>query len=149
MSEVPVQDEADLEEGLYSSRKNTENDNASKSTNQTLPNSALFHIAQQGIVRTPCGHIFHKQCLANWIVCRWQISPKVTSADVDNEDTQEEILGRRAKQTQCPLCRKDMIPLTRGKIPHIGGRISQCCSEASINWTFFTGSFLVLVCFFV
>ena len=52
----------------------------------------------EAMVRTKCGHIFHKKCLAGWIGGRW-----------DPQDRRR----WRARRTNCPLCRQDLKPMTR------------------------------------
>ena len=47
------------------------------------------------MVRTKCGHMFHRKCLAGWIGGRW-----------DPSDSRR----RRARRTGCPLCREDLRP---------------------------------------
>jgi hypothetical protein len=106
MSEFPVQDEADRGEeqpGLSLPSP------ADKTTNTTIRN--------QEIVRTPCGHIFHRECLFGWMGGQWQINPSSNeernnsndNMDSDSTGTQDR-QRRRARQTCCPLCRKDLRP---------------------------------------
>jgi preprotein translocase subunit YajC len=66
----------------------------------------------QEMVRTPCGHMFHTDCLYGWVGGMWQIDPQAQSEgeDVDPEVWAEERRQRRARQTCCPLCRKDLRP---------------------------------------
>ncbi|GKY95408.1 hypothetical protein MPSEU_000502300 [Mayamaea pseudoterrestris] len=55
----------------------------------------------EAIVRTPCGHIMHLQCMASWIDGRWQSSGPQAAVNEDG-------LTRRARRTTCPLCRSDL-----------------------------------------
>ena len=48
------------------------------------------------MVRTKCGHIFHRKCLAGWVGGRWDPSQSTR---------------RRARSTRCPLCREDLRPV--------------------------------------
>jgi hypothetical protein len=54
-------------------------------------------LEDEAMVRTKCGHVFHKKCLAGWIGGRW-----------DPQDHRR----RRARRTNCPLCREDLKPIT-------------------------------------
>lgn len=70
----------------------------------------------QEMIRTPCGHLFHTDCLYGWVGGMWQIDPNSSnSADdvdpVDPEVWSEERRQRRARQICCPLCRKDLRPV--------------------------------------
>ena len=55
-------------------------------------------VEDEAMVRTKCGHIFHKKCLAGWIGGRW-----------DPQDRRR----RRARRTNCPLCREELKPTSR------------------------------------
>lgn len=97
MSDFPVQDEADLEDGLFDER-------AEEDTSKD-PAATPGNLAERGIVRTKCGHIFHHQCLSGWVGGRWQMNPQTNEQD-DNQAERR----RRARQTCCPLCREDLRP---------------------------------------
>lgn len=101
MTDFPIELETDLEEGILDEET---------SMSQQLLNSPSYPYFDQGIVRTECGHIFHKQCLSGWLGGRWQINPNATNDSTGDEDRPEEIMRRRAKQVCCPLCRKDLRP---------------------------------------
>jgi len=89
------------------------------------------------VVRTPvCGHLFHEQCIANWVGGRWeeQISRNNnnnqtasggtssstsnvrdgaevgTESDIDSNPTieRQQNRRRRARRTTCPLCRAEL-----------------------------------------
>lgn len=49
------------------------------------------------IVRTKCGHLFHKSCIGRWIGGNWNLD-------------QSSGRRRRAKRKFCPLCREDLTP---------------------------------------
>ncbi|CAJ1969464.1 unnamed protein product [Cylindrotheca closterium] len=70
---------------------------------------------EQEMIRTPCGHLFHTDCLYGWVGGMWQIDPNAQNGenDVDPEVWSEERKQRRARQTCCPLCRKDLRPSVR------------------------------------
>lgn len=53
------------------------------------------------IVRTKCGHFFHRSCLAGWLGGRW------TEGDSGSNRNNE---SRRARRRACPLCREDLAP---------------------------------------
>ena len=93
MSEFPIQDEADLEDGL-----NDENAEASNSSSATTTTPI------KGIVRTRCGHVFHKECLGSWVGGRWQLNGATSAPSDEAADSPR----RRARQTCCPLCREDL-----------------------------------------
>lgn len=70
---------------------------------------------EQEMIQTPCGHLFHTDCLYGWVGGMWQIDPNSENGgnegdDVDPEVWSEERKQRRARQTCCPLCRKDLRP---------------------------------------
>jgi hypothetical protein len=92
MSDFPVRDEADLEDGLFDERAEEE----------TLkdPAAATGNLAERGIVRTKCGHIFHKECLSGWVGGRWQMNPQTNEQDENQPERR-----RRARQT----CEADML----------------------------------------
>jgi hypothetical protein len=99
MTDFPVQEEADIESGQDPTNSNNESPQDSSSP-------------EQGMVRTPCGHIFHSECLYGWVGGRWQIDPQAndTTDSTGEEDRSQERRRRRARQTCCPLCRKDLRP---------------------------------------
>lgn len=100
MTDFPVQEETDIENG---------GDSAPPSNNETLDYSLS---PDRGMVRTPCGHIFHSECLYGWVGGRWQIDPLAsdTTDGTEDENMSQERRRRRARQTCCPLCRKDLRP---------------------------------------
>eukprot|EP00980_Cylindrotheca_fusiformis_P028703 scaffold22638_cov138-Cylindrotheca_fusiformis.AAC.15 len=98
MNAFPIQEEPDIETGQGSSQP--ENDVPENEQLQLSP------AAERGMVRTPCGHIFHTECLYGWVSGRWQIDPQANSDNTEEEDRRR----RRARQTCCPLCRKDLRP---------------------------------------
>lgn len=106
MSDFPVEDEADLEDGLFDdSEEDSSKDPASSSS--SLDSSPPITIGgERGIVRTRCGHIFHKECLAGWVGGRWQMNGQSNNEDAGAQDRSR----RRARQTCCPLCREDLRP---------------------------------------
>jgi hypothetical protein len=103
MTDFPVQEEADIESGQDPTNSIDESPQDSSSP-------------EQGMVRTPCGHIFHSECLYGWVGGRWQIDPLANDttdsagAGAGEEDRSQERRRRRARQTCCPLCRKDLRP---------------------------------------
>jgi preprotein translocase subunit YajC len=120
MSDFPVQNEADLEDGLFEDRgndkhNNSQNNNKKKkkensidpSTNSDIDESSV-NLKECVIVRTKCGHVFHKECLSGWVGGRWQINPNNNTST--NEDSSQDRRRRRARQTCCPLCREDLRP---------------------------------------
>jgi hypothetical protein len=129
MSDFPIQNEADLEDGLFEDKTTTSNANAqdnnfnngSGTGNEEIDPSndrpkhadnedSSMDLKDSGIVRTRCGHVFHKECLAGWVGGRWQLNPNATSSS--NEDIIQDRRRRRARQTCCPLCREDLRPVT-------------------------------------
>jgi hypothetical protein len=102
MSDFPVQDEADLEDGLLF------DETAEEETSKDPAAAAPGNLAERGIVRTKCGHIFHKECLSGWVGGRWQMNPQTTNEQQQDENQAER--RRRARQTCCPLCREDLRP---------------------------------------
>ena len=111
MSEFTVQDETDLEDGLFT-EGHAENpaDTASSrnsSSSEEDVEGADVGPTYKGIVRTRCGHIFHKECLSGWVGGRWQLNAQGGNNDGDETGTDSR---RRARQTQCPLCREDLRP---------------------------------------
>ena len=106
MSDFSVQDEADLEKGLHHGDiqsvevPSDQNpiDSVGTPSNSEVP-------AGRDIVRTRCGHIFHRECLAGWVGGRWQIQQGST-----NDDSNQDRRRRCARQTCCPLCREDLRP---------------------------------------
>jgi hypothetical protein len=121
MSEFPVQNEADLEDGLFENDDDDESlDNpassSSSSSSSSTPQSPTSseQLLLRGIVRTRCGHVFHKECLAGWVGGRWQMNPQAaaSAAAANEQDTTQDRRRRRARQTCCPLCREDLRPTT-------------------------------------
>ena len=53
------------------------------------------------IVRTRCGHYFHRDCLGGWLGGQW-------TRDGSNGNQSMEF--QRARRRACPLCREDMAP---------------------------------------
>jgi hypothetical protein len=99
MSDFPVQDEADLEDGLF-------DETAEEDTLKDPAAAPPGNLAERGIiVRTKCGHIFHKECLSGWVGGRWQMNPQTNEQDENQAERR-----RRARQTCCPLCREDLRP---------------------------------------
>jgi preprotein translocase subunit YajC len=106
MSDFPVQDEEDLEDGLFEDNEDKSSKDAENSSEASSPSEPV----ERGIVRTRCGHIFHKECLSGWVGGRWQINPQANSNNI--EDGAQDRRRRRARQTCCPLCREDLRPVT-------------------------------------
>ena len=97
MSDFAVQDEADLEDGL---RLDAEPEvvSAEKKSTDLPPNSGNPEmVSDSTIVRTRCGHIFHRSCLACWL----------GSSSTSNSDGNPR--RRRARNTRCPLCREHLF----------------------------------------
>lgn len=71
---------------------------------------------ETGIVRTRCGHVFHRECLAGWVGGRWQLHPNNSGGSGggggNEETTHQDRRRRKARQTGCPLCREDLRPST-------------------------------------
>jgi hypothetical protein len=128
MSDFPVHDEADLEDGLFDDRGNSNgrcqhrtarrrnssdeevNDGRANDPGDSDDDASFNDKKETGIVRTRCGHIFHKECLAGWVGGRWQLNP---SSNSGSEETNiQDRRKRRARQTCCPLCREDLRPCT-------------------------------------
>ena len=118
MSDFPIQDEADLEDGLFQEQEEdpaiTDTASSSSQHSEDAP-SATGSIGPKykGMVRTRCGHVFHKECLSGWVGGRWQLSSQPSS----NNNDDDAVTGggtddrrRRARQTCCPLCREDLRP---------------------------------------
>ena len=57
------------------------------------------------IVRTKCGHIFHKECLKGWVGGMWSANTNTGHFQIDS---QHDWRKRKARQIQCPLCREDL-----------------------------------------
>jgi hypothetical protein len=109
MSDFPVQPEADLEDGLFEDNEDKlSKDPAMSSSSSSQESSSSNPIEERGIVRTRCGHIFHKECLSGWVGGRWQINPQQNNEDAGAQDRRR----RRARQTCCPLCREDLRPVS-------------------------------------
>lgn len=130
MSDFPVQSEADLEDGLFEERcsnnksKNSRcqhyiarrnnwpdveiNEDGTKDPGCSDDDASFNDAKETGIVRTRCGHLFHKECLAGWVGGRWQLNPNGNrgNEEINNQDRRR----RRARQTCCPLCREDLRP---------------------------------------
>jgi hypothetical protein len=59
------------------------------------------------IVRTRCNHLFHKECLKEWVGGMGNFNNYRTGdADRDQPDWRK----RKARQIRCPLCREDLRP---------------------------------------
>ncbi len=81
---------------------------------------------QDDMVRTKCGHVFHRKCLAGWIGGRWEGNPQLVVPENDSATTtttETSTLSttavttttttttrrqRKARRTCCPLCRYDL-----------------------------------------
>lgn len=57
------------------------------------------------IVRTKCGHLFHKECLKGWVGGIWSAN---TNGNNFRVDTQQDWRKRKARQVHCPLCRASL-----------------------------------------
>lgn len=113
MNEFCVQNESegDLETGVHEDTRNISETNLSESspslTDSSTTSSVSVDIKETKIVRTRCGHVFHKECLAGWVSGRWQLNPQSNNG---NEEAVQDRRRRRARQTCCPLCREDLRP---------------------------------------
>ncbi|KAG7340068.1 hypothetical protein IV203_006472 [Nitzschia inconspicua] len=121
MSDFPIHNEADLEDGLFQDNNNNHNQCRHNNNQHDLLKECI-------IVRTRCGHVFHKECLSGWVGGRWQLHAttgvsnhsssnhnsnnlnSTTTDDSNNTATTPERRRRRARQTCCPLCREDLRP---------------------------------------
>lgn len=146
MNDFGIQNEqgGDVESGFQNQSvqqvRDSEVDNSSDAASTTSTSTERTDMKAHSIVRTRCGHIFHKevsswheasrfnydvpysqffsstpfffQCLAGWVGGRWSANPQ--NEDTNEEATQQERRRRRARQTCCPLCREDMRPRTSG-----------------------------------
>ena len=61
------------------------------------------------IVRTRCGHLFHKECLKSWVGEMWSASNN-NSNNASYQTHQRDWRKRKARQIHCPLCREDLRP---------------------------------------
>mmetsp|Transcript_18182 Transcript_18182/g.36612 ORF Transcript_18182/g.36612 Transcript_18182/m.36612 type:complete len:484 (+) Transcript_18182:193-1644(+) len=113
MNEFCIQNESDgdLETGVHEDTRNIPGTNPSESspssTDSSTTSSVSVDIKETKIVRTRCGHVFHKECLAGWVSGRWQLNPQ---SNTGNEEATQDRRRRRARQTCCPLCREDLRP---------------------------------------
>jgi hypothetical protein len=115
MSDFPVQNEADLEDGLFEENPADledglfeENPNPAKDSASTSSSEDASGPVERGVVRTRCGHVFHKECLSGWVGGRWQLNPQANNSAED--EAAPDNRRRRARQTCCPLCREDLRP---------------------------------------
>jgi len=60
------------------------------------------------IVRTRCNHLFHKECLKEWVGGMGTFNNYRTTGDADLD--QPDWRKRKARQIRCPLCREDLRP---------------------------------------
>mmetsp|Transcript_9312 Transcript_9312/g.13218 ORF Transcript_9312/g.13218 Transcript_9312/m.13218 type:complete len:582 (-) Transcript_9312:152-1897(-) len=65
------------------------------SCNKSLPSSSNSKV----ILRTKCGHMFHKECIGGWIGGYW-----------GNTDSSSTGNSNWARRKCCPLCRVDLAP---------------------------------------
>jgi hypothetical protein len=73
------------------------------------------------IVRTRCGHLFHKECLKGWVGGMWSAS---NNANYRINNQQQEWKKRKARQIHCPLCREDLRP----------GAVSTSIERTGMEW---------------
>ena len=59
------------------------------------------------IVRTKCGHLFHKECLKGWVGGMWSAN---SNGNFRGDIQQQDWRKRKARQIYCPLCREDLRP---------------------------------------
>lgn len=128
MSDFPIHKEADLEDGLFENKRNNPRGNdrgacnhssrrSTDDSNHSDHDGSTVDLKECIIVRTRCGHVFHKECLSGWVGGRWQLhangvdssSNSNSNINIDDESTPER-RRRRARQTCCPLCREDLRP---------------------------------------
>uniref|UniRef100_A0A7S4MF59 RING-type domain-containing protein n=1 Tax=Odontella aurita TaxID=265563 RepID=A0A7S4MF59_9STRA len=70
-------------------------------------NANDHHKSDNGvIVRTKCGHLFHRECLGGWIGGRW-----MDEAGGEGDENRRRRRRRKARRRCCPLCREDMAPV--------------------------------------
>ena len=72
------------------------------------------------IVRTRCGHYFHRSCLGGWLGGQW------TGEGSDGNRTME---SQRARRRACPLCREDLAPSSASRVSSTSRRASSGLSE--------------------
>lgn len=61
----------------------------------------------QIIIRTKCGHVFHRDCLGGWLGGHWDNSSR--NNNNNNNSANNNI---KATRRVCPLCRQNLIPET-------------------------------------
>jgi preprotein translocase subunit YajC len=124
MTDFPIHSEADLEKGLFQEDNKIGgnigqcsgniNPALEASTNLDRSNNETpsVDLKECVIVRTRCGHVFHKECLYGWVGGRWQMNANANASD-SVDSTSPDRRRRRARQTCCPLCREDLRPSDR------------------------------------
>ena len=58
--------------------------------------------AEKIIIRTKCGHLFHRECLGGWLGRNWNVT--------SHNQSRNRSYNAPANQTVCPLCREDLTP---------------------------------------
>lgn len=105
MTEFDVQDEDDIESGISNGRASSSLSSQNRMLSPVTENvsTSLGHLGsgELSMVRTKCGHVFHRRCLAGWIGGRWEQNQQAND---------ENRVRRRARRTCCPLCREDLKP---------------------------------------
>lgn len=64
---------------------------------------------ENAIVRTRCGHLFHRECLKGWVGGMWTANVHNNNNN-NNSGDNSDWRKRRARQIHCPLCREDLRP---------------------------------------
>jgi len=114
MNEFHVQDAS--QEGNDSSSE--ESDERTATTATSPPTKELEDV----IVRTKCGHLFHKECLKGWVGGMW--SAAQTNNDNYFDPHSQDWEKRKARQVHCPLCREDLRPSSNDNATNSGNRSS-------------------------
>jgi len=82
--------------------ENDDDDELSPSTPKELSEDS-----PSTIVRTKCGHLFHKECLKGWVGGMWSANTNTGHFQINS---QHDWRKRKARQIHCPLCREDLRP---------------------------------------
>jgi len=98
---------SDKEMGYANSEKDDESDDDDDDDDDDEGSSQKE--LESVIVRTRCGHLFHKECLKGWVGGMWSASSS-NNSNASYQVQQRDWRKRKARQIHCPLCREDLRP---------------------------------------